>query len=375
MPLAESSLARTAIAAAIVRATNEAHRSVVKLDAQSLKDLQEIYRRAADEISQAIAANAGMDNNLALAELQSTLAQVNAILQSLQQQRDVLLQGSLQQAATLGVQPYAGAIEAAAAMRVSQEALQFVRTFVAADGLQLSDRIWRLDRGARDAVTNAIEQAVIQGHGAAQAATQFLMRGEPVPVDLRNKVNAANAPALSRRVSAQLLTGEGNAMDNALRLFRTEINRAHGEAYMMGAENLVGFVGFRFLLSPAHPKHDICDLLAEQNLYGLGPGVYPSREKCPWPAHPNTLSFLVSVFEHEVTQADREGKETPLQALARLNPEQQQGVLGAGKFELYREGKISQGMIRTPLSKVKQRLTRLEGARAAKRPPQDEEVK
>ncbi len=45
-----------------------------------------------------------------------------------------------------------------------------VRRFVAEDGLQLSDRAWRLDRHARDIIVNAIEMAVIQGHGATQAA-------------------------------------------------------------------------------------------------------------------------------------------------------------------------------------------------------------
>ncbi|MEQ1658508.1 MAG: hypothetical protein ABL896_06990, partial [Hylemonella sp.] len=99
---------------------------------------------------------------------------------------------------------------------------------------------------------------------------------------------------------------------------RTEINRAHGEAYMAGGESTPDFAGWRYLLSPRHPAPDICDLLATQNLHGLGNGVYPTREQTPWPAHPNTLSFVEMVFLEEVTQADRTGKETELQALARL---------------------------------------------------------
>lgn len=57
-------------------------------------------------------------------------------------------------------------LESSAAMRITDESIRFVRTLIAEDGLQLSDRIWRLDRHARDVATNAIEMAVIQGHGA-----------------------------------------------------------------------------------------------------------------------------------------------------------------------------------------------------------------
>jgi hypothetical protein len=89
-------------------------------------------------------------------------------------------------------------------------------------------------------------------------------------------------------------------MNNATRLFRTEINRAHGEAYIKGFLSLPDAAGVRFTLSPMHPKPDICDVHAAADLYGLGPGVYPTRETCPWPAHPNTMSYVVGVFKDEV---------------------------------------------------------------------------
>lgn len=102
-----------------------------------------------------------------------------------------------------------------------------------------------------------------------------------------------------------------------------------------------------------------CDLLAEQNLYGLGKGVYPSREKTPWPAHPNTLSFLQIVFKDEVTDADKAGKETELQALQRMAPELRAGVLGQTKAEYFDAGLIkSKGMIRATASAVTARLKR-----------------
>ena len=348
--------------AAIRRATLAAHKSVEQLDGQALKDLQALYQQAAEDLQARIAAHAGMDGNIALQEMQSLLAQVNARVSELGQARDTLLNENLYQAADLGVKPYAAAAAAdtGAGMGVADEALNFVRTFVAADGLQLSDRIWRLDRHARDLVVNQIEQSIIEGHGASQAAREFLARGAPVTEDILAKTGAANANAIGKNVASALMRNAGSPMDNAMRLFRTEINRAHGEAYMAAGEQVQGFAGFRFLLSPAHPKPDICDLLSTQNLHGLGPGVYPSRAQCPWPAHPNTLSFIETVLESAITAGDQAGKETPIEALARLSPEQRAGALGKGKSDIFDEGKLRQGMIRTPLATVKKRITQLE---------------
>lgn len=356
----------TAVKATIKRATAAAQRSMEQLDARSLAELTAIYEQAAADIAARIAQHAGPDGNLTLQEMRSALQQVNAELARLTEARNTLLNNTIERAAQLGVQPYqvqaAGAtavLDHAAAMRVANEAVRFVRAFVAEDGLQLSDRIWRIDAATRDGVVNAIERAVIQGQSAAQAASDLLLQGVGVPADLRRKINDANAAGIGRAVKQRLIADdESGALYNAQRLMRTEINRAHGEAYMKGGEDTPGFAGWRYLLSPAHPKPDICDLLSTQNLHGLGPGVYPTRAKTPWPAHPNTLSFVEIVFEDEITDADRAGKQTPMEALAALTPAQRLGVLGKGKTEIYEAGKLRQGMIRTPLAAVRRRVGR-----------------
>lgn len=355
------------VKANIKRATLIAQRAIERLDADTAQALTALYRRQAEEIAARIRAVASGGDTVALQEMRSLLDQVNEILRNLATQRDQMLAEALTSAARAGAMPFTAAVAAgvpaaqvavmgdAAAMTISQQALRFVQTFIAEDGLQLSDRVWRIDRGARDRVINALESAIIQGHGAGQAAREFLARGEAVPADVANKLNAANAADLSK-TARELLTGRGSALDNTMRLMRTEINRAHGEAYMMSALDHPDAAGVRFLLSPAHPAPDICDLLSTQNLYGLGPGVYPDRERCPWPAHPNTLSFVEIVFKDEITAEDRAGKETPLAALDRLTPEQRAGALGKGKAAIHDEGKLTQGMIRAPLSAVRQRL-------------------
>lgn len=343
--------------AAIRRATTAAQIAMNALDAAALEALKQIYQQAAEDIAARIAQYAGADGNVSLSELKSVLAQIEARLSELSALRDALLNTNLNRAAVLGTQPFEGAsLNTAASMRINHEALQFVRSFIAADGLQLSDRIWRLDRHARDEVTRAIEMAVVQGQGAAQAAREFMVRGEPVPIEVKSKIDAANAAKIARETTDSLMTGAGSPMDNAMRLFRTEINRAHGEAYIKGALDHPDAAGLRFLLSPGHPKPDICDLHASANLYGLGKGVYPDRKSCPWPAHPNTLSFVEVVFKDEVTDADRAGKETPMQALERLTPAQQIGVLGVNKHAAFKDGKLTQGMIKSRWSAVQTRI-------------------
>lgn len=300
---------------AIKAATLAAHRSVKALDRQMIAELERAYREARDGINARISSHAGADGVLTLRELRSARDQVNEILAKLRIERERLLGLAMVDAANLGAKPFdLGEITGAASIRIAQDALRFVRSFVGKDGLQLSDRLWRVSADTSERITRALEQAIIRGQSAIDAAREYVARGERAPAGLAEKARQANATAIARTVEKEL-TG---AQYNAQRLFRTEINRAHGEAFMMRSVAHPDFAGFRYLLSPSHPEPDICDLLSTQNLYGLGAGVYPDRKRCPWPAHPNTLSFLEVVFTNEVTDKDRAGKESSAQALARL---------------------------------------------------------
>jgi hypothetical protein len=337
---------------AILEATLAAQKQAVKLDAAALEQLEKLYRAAAQDIQRQIAAAGGADGNVSLQELQTVLAQVNARLKQLTEARDRMFNQNMAAAISIGADVFVGLGIAA---QIHANTVRTLRNFVGPDGLQLSDRIWRLDRQARDLITNAVESAVIQGQGAAQAARELLARGEAVTAELAAKMRAANAQAMAE-VASELLTGVGSPMDNAMRVMRTEINRAHGTAYAEGFMQHPDAAGLRFMLSPGHPKPDICDLLSRQNLYGLGLGVYPTLEDTGWPAHPNTISFVVGVFKDEVTAADRAGKETHLQALDRLTPAQQIGVLGKNKHEVFKAGKLTPRMIRTPWREVQKTM-------------------
>jgi len=356
--------------AAIKRASQQARNAMQVLDGETLAALQAMYADAADAVRAAIRAAVDSADMVPVSGLRDLLRQIEDVVTELGNKRDALLVRGMDDAAALGTRPFTmqgvagvgstGAAQAvltsAAAMTINEEAVQFVQSFTAADGLNLSDRLWRLDQGAKEALSRAIGQAVVSGWDASKAAAQFMYGGQAIPGDVAARLKGAKLDGLLRQ--ADLLTGDGGEVWKADRVMRTEINRAHGTAYMAGAAKTPGFVGFKFLLSPRHPKHDICDLLAAQNLYGLGPGVYPSADKTPWPAHPNTLSFVVMVFTGEVTAKDAAGKETVTDAMGRMSPAQREGILGVEKSALNDAGQIKPWMIRSPLAAVKARLAR-----------------
>lgn len=345
---------RTVTPAAIKRASQKARAQMDRLDQRSLDNLADLYRRTADDLHAKITAHAGPDGNLRLGVLRTMLDQVNGRLKLLEKARNDLFGADLMAAAKLGAEPFHG-VDAEIA-RVAHEAVQFIQQFIAEDGLQLADRIWRIDRHARDSVTRAIESSVIQGHSASQSAADLLQRGQEVPADVLAKAGMSNAGSVAHAAAAAVMTGDGSPYANALRLFRTELNRAHGEAYRKSAFQHPDVIGTRFLLSPNHPKTDVCDMHASVNLHGLGAGVYP-KGASPWPAHPNTLSYEEAVFLDEVTPADRSGQESRTAWLKRQPAGAQADVLGGlKKAQAFRQGRLPENAFGTPWKVLKQRF-------------------
>lgn len=287
--------------AAIRRGMLAAQEQLYKLDEEGAAALMRLYRWALGNIEQDIQSRADSQGSLALTQLADLRNQIDARLQRLEAARNNLLQEGLLRAGQIGSETFVNAgIEAAAMIRVPEEAVRFVRSFIAGDGLQLSDRVWRIDRGARDAIVNSVERSIISGHSATQSAREFLSQGLPVPKDVQDKVKSAGANGVAK-MAAEIMVGDGQggALYQSMRLFRTEINRAHGMAYMMQAKDVPGFKGIQFTLSPNHPKPDVCDEIANTDAFGLGKGIFPSMEEFVkvWPAHPNTFSFPIAVFD------------------------------------------------------------------------------
>lgn len=350
---------RTAAKSAIKRASARGRREMNALDSRSLGHLADVYQQAASDLQEEIKNHAGPDGNLRLDVLRSLLGQVNERLGVLERARNDLFGADLLKAGKIGATPFGEAGIGLNTARVANDAVQFVHSFVGEDGLQLSDRIWRIDRHAREAVTSAIESNVIQGHSAHRAAEDFLSRGVTVPPELAAKMGLSAAAGVATAAAAALMKEDDSPYNNALQLFRTELNRAHGEAYRSSAFDHPEVIGTRFLLSPNHPQTDICDMHASVNLYGLGRGVYP-KGKSPWPAHPNTLSYEEAVFRDEVSDEDREGKETRSEWLGRQPAGAQADVLGGlRKAQAFRQGVLKESQFGTPWRVLKKRYERL----------------
>lgn len=103
------------------------------------------------------------------------------------------------------------------------------------------------------------------------------------------------------------------AQFQARRIIRHETGEAHKTAYRVSVREKPHVKGIRRVLSPAHPEPDVCDLLAAQNLFGLGPGGYPLA-KVPETPHPGCLCLEVPIVdEHHFRRrlAERRGEGEP----------------------------------------------------------------
>ena len=275
--------------------------------------LTELYEQAAQAIVDKIQQLSNEDGRLALNQLQTALQYVYARIGQMNGQRNELLSQHIRKAARIGAEPFSAHLPADRLLNANHGAVAFVRGFTAADGLQLSDRLWRLDRGAQHVLADHIQHAVIHGESSFEAMQRSLGRGEGVADDVVRAVNAAKSGQLGQSVRS-LMTGAADPVNGkgvvyqAQRVFNTELMRAHGEAYMSAGFETDGVVGVKFNLSPNHKKIDVCDRHASADLYQMGAGVYPSRDACPWPAHPNTWSYVTVVFDYEVEEYRSEQK-------------------------------------------------------------------
>ena len=162
------------------------------------------------------------------------------------------------------------------------------------DGLNLSDRVWKLSEIVDENLRDMIEQAISEGLPATEfskAVEEYLK--EPGPAWTTNIT-----PSIS---------GRGSVKYNALRLARTETNRAYQEAQKLGHKESEIVKGTKWNLSASHPPPEewppsaafrgypeICDWRADNDHEGLGKGVYkPGQAPLD---HPSGLCYLVSVL-------------------------------------------------------------------------------
>lgn len=159
--------------------------------------------------------------------------------------------------------------------QVAKSAVERCAHRVYSDGWQLSDRLYRLDQSLRQTIQDTLVQGVAEQVSARELAKRL-------------RVSLAEA-------------GADNPRYQAMRIARTEIVTAHREAHIQSCidqntgqlKEYIAAVGWR--LSMSHPHIDICDVWADDDGDGLGPGNY-LPENVP-SDHPHGLCYSITVLK------------------------------------------------------------------------------
>lgn len=199
--------------------------------------------------------------------------------------------------------------------------------------------------GVPDAELRRLSADVREQARRLGSATDTFRTIQPAVVRLARAVESGNRDMIQRRVDEFV----GRKMRyEASRIARTEAARASTRAQIESARDTPGVTALEWRLSDAHPVDDICDVFAEADLYGLGPGRYPLDDAPELPAHPQCLCTLVPVItEASILRSLRgeppEPRGTPAHAspeewLRAQPPEVQARIVGRGNAERMRNG-------------------------------------
>ena len=336
---------------AIDRATRDARTRAIARREARVNAVPATYVGIAAALGDWLQANADADGQVPPEALAAFDSFVEGLLQSALEEWARSLDDGILEAVSIGAALRPGGLH----VGIVEQTVRFLQDFVGADGLQLSQRVWRVNAATRQAVLEAVRGAILRGSTARQTVEALLASGRAVDAGLAAQLQAARAGPLRRRLEAVLLQSEGNPLRNALRVLRTEINRAYTESFVNAAFAHEDVAAVKFNLSPLHPRADVCDYHASVNLHGLGAGVYPKGQH-PYPAHPETLSYLTVVFVDEIRDADRAGQQSPFDWLRGHSHELQDAVLGKRKAQAFRAGTLLESEFTAAWRQVRARL-------------------
>lgn len=302
--------------------------------------------------------------------------------------------------ATVGAQVLtASVLTRAEQLRIAGET---IRGRVAVDGLSLSNRIRRNTRALEREMAGTIQRSIRAGESLtrraerlldaddlrvgigrhvddlAQAARDARVLGdqsvfEDVVSAYRSRINrlgSSAAPEYSLRAATEQLVKElrdaapeeidgiverfvlEKARYQARMIARTETIAAYRRAFVEQQAEKPHVVGIRWVLSTVPTrKPDVCDIMANQDLYGLGPGGYP-KDAVPEHPHAHCACTLASVIDRQFMRrelARETGAEEPprdwesgervtgAEWLAQQPEATQRRLLGPTRLRVFRE--------------------------------------
>lgn len=179
------------------------------------------------------------------------------------------------------------------------------------------------DRSAMDRYLAAIKQAERQiGLLAADGSPTKALKA--AFSELLKATKELNQKAMEKAIYVAV---EEKSRYIADRIARTEISAAWGDGFLAKHRNDDDVIAFRWLLNSRHPRYDICDIHANIDLYGLGPGVYPKDRFPKRPAHPHCMCPIEPVYAGEINIDPH--KEAEILNKAKFNPKAMEEFLGA----------------------------------------------
>lgn len=181
--------------------------------------------------------------------------------------------------------------------------LNVAAEYLYGDSMNLSGRIWKIDRETREGINTVLLNGIENRESAwniAKNLEQFLGAGEDCPRWTSTRLYGRSKGDIAAGDTTGLLRGDacnGSGVSyNALRLARTEIQKIHSLATdrMLAKQPWVQEEQIR--LSAAHPETDICDDTAQGGRDGKG--IYSVGE-IELPLHPNCLCYKTAVLMSE----------------------------------------------------------------------------
>jgi len=158
-----------------------------------------------------------------------------------------------------------------------------------ADGLKLSERLYRLNQNTKKLLENTILSGIATGESTEEIAKKVRTHFKDASIFTEEELADMRKVKGSKRGFSRSLNY------NAKRLLRTEINNAFHEAQVYMSENDPTVIGNQWKLSNRHTIFDECDYAAKANLYGLGRGIYPTN-RTPVRPHPNCICHIIPVL-------------------------------------------------------------------------------
>ena len=183
-------------------------------------------------------------------------------------------------------------------------------------------------------VTKSIEKAVAAGNkekaitGIEQLIKSFkssdAQQAQKDLKKLKARINQLKEGQLKKsyeKVASAVEKGKKEAIEKAVdkavnqqakyiteRISRTEIARAYDMSVSRAIDDEPDAIGYIWVLSPQHPRPDICDFYAEVDAYGMGPGVYPANAGASIPAHPNCLCSKEIYYRDPLADGNQVGR-------------------------------------------------------------------